>query len=666
MIQALQNFFHDKKKLIFFYIGLLASFFVIRGFIYLSKSLQVFEFIFLSIVIGLLPAFVFRNAFPYKNLINWLTNAGILGILFIPFIFLLLGWWNFNILFFYSINFLYITALLCMITLIIIMDSEHINKTINLDNISWVDFLFYGILIIFSVFLAFQNFSRYYVRWDTFTYWGVDAKYIFDYNKLRNTRFDIFSYFPSYSSFFTILISLIYDIYGRVVEQFASFINVYLNFLAIFAIYNTAIKQNPIKKFFITTILITISYTADSTAYMFSLYADVFSAFMLIVFTIILTSNYKHNVRTYSIRFFLLSLISYIFTLIKPDFIFISIILFFAIVAFDFNLLRNNLKKIITNPIFLFSIAILITAMYSHHQYLLINRNNFYAEKPRIIRHFSMFDKTLISYLNYIKVLLKFLFKRSPFISSLLLMSMISFIFVLNPLKQKKYMYSLFLTSLIFFVFVGGYVMKQRSLTSGSLVRYTSIIMYMIPLIFIHMHVNPSIRFVIEKKIVMTIFIIALVLINSTLFIKMYSSYPIFDSPIGFVEGSYESALPKYYNLAQQVISHTGEDAKILIADDNLSTNRTGNMHPPAIYIRYFLMYNSVGGQYNTTINNLLPYATKKKAEYILLLTYDRSLPQCDSIFEENSNYIIVLDNNILQYDNICPFSDEDIIKIAN
>jgi hypothetical protein len=62
--------------------------------------------------------------------------------------------------------------------------------------------------------------------------------------------------------------------------------------------------------------------------------------------------------------------------------------------------------------------------------------------------------------------------------------------------------------------------------------------------------------------------------------------------------GSYSVWLPEYSAIAENALKISGGDAKILIADDDPESNRAGNMVTPAIYIRYFLMNNSVGGQY--------------------------------------------------------------------
>jgi hypothetical protein len=72
-------------------------------------------------------------------------------------------------------------------------------------------------------------------------------------------------------------------------------------------------------------------------------------------------------------------------------------------------------------------------------------------------------------------------------------------------------------------------------------------------------------------------------------------------------------------------------------------------------------MYNSVGGQYRTTIDNIFAYAEIYNAEYILLLTYDNSIEICNHLFTEGRDYLLQLPQKITLQVDLCIF-DENLV----
>ncbi len=89
-------------------------------------------------------------------------------------------------------------------------------------------------------------------------------------------------------------------------------------------------------------------------------------------------------------------------------------------------------------------------------------------------------------------------------------------------------------------------------------------------------------------------------------------------------------------------------------------------MNPPALYIRYFIMYNNVGGQYRTTVDNMIPYAYENDADYILLLTYDNSLDICNHLFTNGRDYLLQLPQNIVIEDNQCIFDESMVYDLSD
>ena len=126
----------------------------------LAASLKVIEFTFLTISFGFAPAYYFRNVFNFKNIIGWVIHAGVFGLLFIPFLFLFLGWLKINIVFEYSVIFLYLCSLIGISSLFFLAEEDKIKSTLNFDEIHKIDSLILFLFLGFTAFLTLINFSN--------------------------------------------------------------------------------------------------------------------------------------------------------------------------------------------------------------------------------------------------------------------------------------------------------------------------------------------------------------------------------------------------------------------------------------------------------------------------------------------------------------------------
>lgn len=672
MNEVIIRYLKERKSLFFLLGGLLALFVIIKGISASSNALRVFEFAYIMLVIGLAPAYFFRKVFPFKNIIGWFTNASVLGLLFIPFFFLLFGWLQLNFVFVHSVSLLYFFSILSVLCLLFFSDKSLVNSYVSFNGLTIIDWFFYSVLVGFTAFLTVQNMSSYYPRWDVFTYWGLDAKYIFNFNQLRDSGLDIFWRFKEESSYLTITFSLIYDIYGKVVEQFASWLNVYINFLALFLIYNQSIKKNVLQKLLIVTALIIVSFTADDTAYMYSLYADIISPYLLLVFVLILTGKFDYDPKSYSARFFLLLLITFAFYFIKSKFLFLTIGLSLVLAIYDYRYWIKDWKKIIRNPLFILSVLTLLILWFAFFNYQLSVVGD-YTIRSYVETFIPESNYSLISYLIYSKGLFNVLIANSRYITVLWAIGVASIIFIKNPLKIKSFIYTYILMIMCFLIYIVAYIYSQYPLLSGSLVRYTSIIIYLIPLLFTYSDFNIPKRLLEtpqpqDIKMLKIIFMCILVFVISSLFnYKVHKAAPL-GKAIKFVGGSFTmmNTLAKHSSLAENVLSIAEEDARILIADDKAKSNLVDNLNQSTIFIRYFLMNNSVGGQYRTEIDNLVPFAERYQADYILLLSYDNSLSNCEDLFEKGQDYLIALNQESVSIEGTCIFSDNVVYDLSD
>ena len=85
----------------------------------------------------------------------------------------------------------------------------------------------------------------------------------------------------------------------------------------------------------------------------------------------------------------------------------------------------------------------------------------------------------------------------------------------------------------------------------------------------------------------------------------------------------------------------------------------------PDIYVRYFLMYNSVGGQYRTTRSGFVKKIASSKPDYILLLSYENSYKDCSQLLTEGHDYLIQIDYKTFGKAEGCVFSDYPIIDLT-
>lgn len=660
VLTTIKNIMKRKKHLLVLLSTFITIYFFIRLLTFYANSLSVIEFAFLTMIFGLAPAYFFRSVFKFENIIDWLVTSSALGMLFIPFLFLLFGWLGWNFVFVYSVVFLYICSFLGIILLFVFADEETVIGYINLNGVTKIDVFFYIILFSYTLILSLHNFDRVYPRWDAFTLWGLDAKLIFDFNRLRDSTFDVFGHFTN-TSYYPIYYSIVYDIYGAIVEQFASWINVFINFLALLLVYSSVRQKRFLHKLFIVTVLIMISHVADQTVFMFSMYTDTLVAFLLLLFILILINNYEYTLDTYSRRMFLLLLLPVSFFFVKTGLLFVTYILLIAYITYDFKFLLNY-KKVLIKRVDFWVVILAVVAIFQARSFYVSYTLHLQSipSVSQLVPTQSVMDPTISSFYIYTKELFFWMIEKTPYLVGLWFLGILSVLKIKSIDDKKKFLYIYFLAAGLFFSFCMGYIIKQRSLLSGSLIRYTAITMYLSPLIFTYISIKIS-----KKKAFI-----------STIVLSIGLGYFVFRAliPIPFFQaftlstGSYKVYLQQSSDFAKNVLSITGDDAKILIANDSLidGNKQIGNMDLNTIYLRYFLMYNSVGGQYKR--NNLDTFSnimSQEKPNYILLLSYSGVFDDCENIFNNEHSYLIKLNGDEQDYEDGCVFSQSVIYDVT-
>jgi len=621
----------------------------------LAASLKVIEFTFLTISFGFAPAYYFRNVFNFKNIIGWVIHASVLGLLFIPFLFLFLGWLKISIVFEYSVIFLYLCSLIGISSLFFLADEDNIKSTLNFDEIHKIDSIILFLFLAFTAFLTLENFSNIYIHWDTFTFWGLDAKYIFEQNQLRDIAFNTDVIIHRYTSFHPLYYSIIYDLYGGIYEQYAAWINIYINLLAMVLIYRYVLNKGIIHKFIVSASILIVSYSAITIMKMFSMYADIVSAFLLLVFYLILVDDAEKTIDTYWRRITLLLLIAISFYLIKSHFIYFTVLLIGVLVLYDWNFLSENIRILVRRKSFWLSILIIGILWIMRFVYFSNIGGVTISEEVDSSFLFSMQSATINSLIEYLVDLLEYMIRGTPYFLGLWWLTLCSILFVKEI--NKKYIFIFSSAILIFLIPVASYLMRQPDLQSGSLSRYSAMVMYLFPLAISYVHIEPN-----RLKKITSIIIFSIVLF----FVSLNVVWPMqLKEKFSLSDGTLQSEMTKYAKFAERVVKITDPNARILITDDFPNKTIT-NMLVPSIFIRYFMMNNSVGSQYTKPTSSLYDYAKENNSDYILLLSYANSFDHCEELLTTEHDYLIdISEDSIPLVPEECFLSSFDIYDLG-
>jgi hypothetical protein len=258
---------------------------------------------------------------------------------------------------------------------------------------------------------------------------------------------------------------------------------------------------------------------------------------------------------------------------------------------------------------------------------------------------------TLSSLLNYLVDLWQYMVGATPYFLGLWWLTFVSIFFVKQLNKKYIFLYSSAL--LIFLLPIASYTVRQWDFNSQSLPRYSAIVMYLFPLVLSHVDI-------VEDKIRKSIALLGASIISIFVFLNIMWPMPL-NEKFTLSDGTYQSEMTKYYRYAEKILDRTGAQARVLIADD-LTNNKTTNTLIPSIFLRYFMMDNSVGAQYQEETSKLFEYAAQNQADYILLLSYSNAFDACGQLFASGHDYLIDLQRGSPnQTTGACPFSSSVI-----
>lgn len=617
-----------------------------------------FEFPVLLIIIGLPIAYLIRPYLKINSMLHWCVNAAAVSLLFIPFLFIIAGFLNINIIFTHSVGFIYLLAFISFVLLMIIGKETEV-KELRFFTSDWKADVFAIGLIAMVVFqYTLVNFSHRNIGWDTFTFWGLDAKYIFENDRLRDATFNVTQKFH-YTSLFPVLYAIVYDFFGKIVEQFATWLNIFVMAIAAFQVYFMLDRRSVTAKLLgIALIMATIvGASIENIARIFNFYSDIYCAFLLLQFALYLIQVPPVSKKHYGVRLFLIMLPLVALGFVKDGLFQISLIMFIIYLVHDLPVFRKDLREIVTSRSFIIGTGSILL--------LFLLRTTYFASVQKDVSIIDTVIPTLnlFSFDKAIKNLgsiINFFITISPVMSGIWLFQVLLAIFAMTRKRLARSGYFIFAISLLgFLYFVAGFVIKLIEIESRSLARYTTLVMFVTPILiaFIDLETrSKAIRKALQMFTLLIILVASLVSLNG-----IADHLPFYLSP-----GAYKDTdLKEQFEVSNKVLQITGSDARILIVQENTVESLLTNMAEPGIYYRYYLMNNSVGGQFNTLkYADLKDYAVKNGAEYMLLLSYDGMFSGCDSELIRYQEYLIEVSSLGTQNGRVCPVSTEAMIPV--
>lgn len=593
------------------------------------------QLVVLLVLSGLGVTKLLRNQLGYQDILSYMTNSLVFGSICVPFVLFILGLFGFH----YTTGniFIFFTILIALNILYVFFTKNEEDRLpyIKWENKkNWIDIFGLVLILIFFFLLVQICLEQYTPMWDSFTFWGVDAKYIFENRVLRTVEFDLLSS-VSYSSYYPLLLFLSYLFMGGIFEQFSSLITVLFSFLAFLIIFNQVRNSSTVKNktLVYTSSIFALASFLFAQNIVLTQYADVFSSFLVLLFVIILLKG-EIDVTSYYKRLLILLFICLVFYLIKYTYFTIALQLFIIWLFYDLTNLKKRVIEIMRDFKFWLVVAVFVCCIVLSNNYLtLFKEVGNYGSLVNIAPH------TLQDYLLYVFDLFKYLLNNLPLGSALF--GLLITVFLFSFPRGKKVLFAFFSIVFVTLLPIGFYILNfSQDFASMSLLRYVSIGFFSIPFFMsiVDTHSNVDNRLRIDYLSVVSMFIIC----SSLLFVvgHRYS----LNLKITPNDGKYCTAIPKYCGIGEQAYKIAGKNGRILLMDsqDELS-GRITNMNNPGIFVRYYLAENSVGRAYNTSEKQINELIDRFKPDYLLLLEYDGYFKGCNHTLELGKSYLIEL-----------------------
>lgn len=615
-------------------------------------SLRFFLFIPISITLGIGFVAFFRKSLPIRNIITFFVYASFLGLFLNTSVIFLFG--SLGVKLDNSFYFLYIicASIINLYLFIKNISEAEVSEYFRILDLDLLDFLWSAIFFIFIFVLINIGLEHYFPNWDSFTYWAIDAKYIFQNSSFRDENFNIIAH--SYLPFYPLQLNFVYLLYGEVVEQYSSLLTLYYGLLGGTLLYSFVIgsgKSFVKKSLLFLSIFIAIYSFLIIQGVLFSQYADVFlSVVVLFYFTILFRNNIE--IESYWSRFLILLLLSVSLYLTKSNYSVITVVLLFFILIYDFKFLRDNFNRLSKNIALILSLLVIAVYSYFIYQY----GQNFSTGDNIVSFTVSGISWDIEPRFIFIFNLFAFVLGHIPIFSVSIVVFILLWIFLKE--KYREDVLKILLVFSIAIIPIVYYVITLGNLLDMSLLRYIGLIFFAIPYLF--SLILPEIQTIDKvKKYSIVVLIICLSLL---LLLKIKIEFGV-DLNFSVHSGQYKNFIWQrdFYMIGERVkeVVPTGSEIMIMDQDEGV----IGNTSMPVIILRYYLSDYSAGFQYRYPKELFYEYVESISPDYILIYTYDNYFEHCNSLLKDQGTYLILFDGATeIKNTNECFFNNEDII----
>lgn len=612
-------------------------------------SLRFFNLVPIALLLGIGFTSLVQGVLPIKNIATFIIISLFLGLFLntlIIFLFGILGT-SINLVFFS-----YYIPIAFAVNLAIFFFStkeNQIREYVKNIKLEIIDIIWIVILSILLVILVSTCLEAFFPSWDSFTFWALDSKYIFENAHLRDGSYALLS--NNYLSFFPLQINYVYQLYGAIVEQTAGLLSVIYAYVgvALVSSYLIDIKGSLIKKSLIYFGLVVALYSFFTTHFVLLMsYADVFLSIIVLLYALVLF-NKDYKIEDYWKRFLLIVLLSITLYLTKTHYLALAIFLLGFYVVFDFKVIIKNIKKIISNPFMIISILALLGYLFFVRKYAqgIVNESGF---TESIVSKIAFTSGLLTNFSNVIR----YLFTQIPlFVCSLFILLLGTF-FVKKEFEGNDMWKIAFLILLMAFP-TSLYVFKILPLSDSSLLRYLGLTFFAIPLLFTRILPDIEIKRNWQKILATFAIVCVPVLLVGQIYMKTG-----FDLKFTPTSGSYKdfSAIDKsgvnkyffvqsgYYKIAEEVLKIIPKNSTLMVLDYVKDQGQVANTFEPGLAVRYYLSENNLGGPYSCVSAYCYTYFLTMNPDYLVLYSYEGYWPECNSMLETKGSYLIKLDKS--------------------
>lgn len=631
------NWFKQNKTKILFVVSSFALFFLISLLTKPFTSLKILYLIPISFLTGIGLITFLKDVLPIKNILNYICLTIFLSLFLNTLVIFLYGCLGGVINSTFFLIYLCL-AILANVVFFLLKEKElFLCKLLKDTKLEVVDYIFIGLFIAFFLILLNIGLENYFPNWDSFTYWGVDAKYIYEHSAFRTSSFDLLK--NAYLPFYPLQLNYVYHLYGGIVEQFSGLLSLFYAFLGVATIisYNINIKSSSFKKalVYLTTFAgVYALYKVQGT--IFSQYSESLTAVIFLFYGLVLFKNKYLPSDGYK-RFALIFLLSVSLLFIKHNYSVLSfgLLAFFALYEFIHRYKKTSSNKEFFTFKSLFTLIILavyVFIVFSYRKQFIPDTNIVdYATAGFNLRNLFTSER-----LTYVSDMVKFLLTTIPlFMCCYVILVGISLYSSDLFTKKKKILVFILPLFILLFPF-GFYFLQMWGFADMSLIRYVSIVFFLVPLVFIK--ILPDLE--VKSKIQRTLSVGILCLIM-TVFIGKVAIDTHVDLNFTPTTGRYKDFIwhQGISSISEKVYKLVADDDKIMIVDQE--GDLIGNMDISDIILRYYISNNSVGQQYRFPVQDWYPYMKEVNPDYILVYTYDNYWEGCNNILEEGHTYLI-------------------------